>query len=47
MKQSIGIRLGSAALLSSECMSCHIKNDHAFVVLPLPPRRQHSPALDE
>ena len=35
------------ALLSSECMSCHIKNDHAFVVLPLPPRRHHSPVLDE
>lgn len=35
------------ALLSSECMSCHVKNDHAFVVLPLPPRRHHSPVLDE
>ena len=35
------------ALLSSECMSCHIKNDQAFVVLPLPPRRHHRPVLDE
>ncbi len=35
------------ALLSSECMSCHVDNDHAFVVLPMPPRRHHSPVLDE
>lgn len=32
--------------LASECMSCHVKNEHGFIALPNPPHRSHSPVLD-
>ena len=33
--------------LAGECMSCHVKNDHGFIVLPTPPKTPHSPVLED
>ncbi len=32
--------------LRQSCMTCHGKNDHAFITLPASPRKGNSPTLD-
>lgn len=32
--------------LNAECMACHVREDHAFVVIPLEPKSAASPVLD-
>ncbi len=40
-------RFGKAfADLRAACMDCHVKNDHAFIVLPKAPRSAPSPVFD-
>ncbi len=34
------------AKLHDTCMACHVKNDHAFIVLPLAPASAGSPVLN-
>ena len=32
--------------MREQCMDCHVKNDHAFILLPGQPQKGNSPVLD-